>query len=253
MKKSQFIFVLVATLISVVLLSTFWEFWLEKIVFEVFHHELAPESLKIRLEYVISITVFVIISLIIPAVIGFRLIADDEKLKEKIKRLSEEDYLTALYNRRKIHEIIENEIIRSNRYNSDFAVILMDIDNFKAINDTLGHNTGDKVLVRFAKILRKTIRESDIASRWGGEEFLIICPETTMAGALSLAEKLRSNVEKNGFKNVANVTASFGVAGIERGDSVKSLIHRADKVLYSAKNAGKNRVMSQANIPLTKN
>jgi diguanylate cyclase (GGDEF)-like protein len=243
MKKSQFIFVLLATLITVIFLSTVWEFWLENIIFSFLFDEYESENLSIRFEYVISIAVFVFISLIFPAVIGYKLLDNDEKMKEKIKRLSEEDYLTSLYNRRKIHEIINNEIIRANRYSSTFAVIMLDIDNFKTINDSLGHNAGDKVLVQFSNVLMQTKRESDIASRWGGEEFLIFCPETTIDGAMFLAQKLRTNIEKIEFENASNITASFGVAGIEQGDDVQSLIHRADKFLYSAKKAGKNRVI----------
>jgi diguanylate cyclase (GGDEF)-like protein len=242
MNKNQLIVVLITTLVSVIFLSTVWEFWLEGFIGGVFHEDHEVESLSIKLEYVISITVFVSLSLILPAIAGFKLIENDEKLQEKIKRLSEEDYLTKLYNRRKIHETIETEIKRSRRYNSAFAVLLLDIDNFKSINDTYGHNTGDKVLVQFANIIRHTIRESDIASRWGGEEFLVICPETTTDGAISLAEKIRYNIERNNFDEAGKITASIGVAGIEHGDNVKSLIFRADEALYSSKKAGKNRV-----------
>ena len=243
MKKSQFLFILLATLITVIFLSTVWEFWLENVIFGLLFDDHEPENLGIRFEYIISIAVFVFISLIFPAVVGYKLLENDEKLKEKIKRLSEKDYLTSLYNRRKIHEIIENEIIRSNRYSSAFAVIMLDIDNFKTINDTFSHNAGDKVLVQFSKVLMQTKRMSDIAGRWGGEEFLILCPETTIDGALFLARKLRTNIEKNEFENTSNITASFGVADIEQGDDVQSLIHRADEFLYSAKRAGKNRVI----------
>ena len=243
MKKNQFILVLTATLVTVIFLSTAWEFWLEELIGGVFHDEQESESLAVRLEYVISITIFVALSLIVPAVSGFKLIENDEKMQEKIKRLSEEDYLTKLYNRRKVHEIIETEIVRSRRYNSPFAVLLLDIDDFKKINDTFGHNAGDKVLVKFSSIIGQTIRESDISGRWGGEEFLVICPETTIDGAISLAEKLRENIDNNKLKIADNITASIGVAGIQHGDNVKSLIHRADKALYSAKKSGKNRVI----------
>ena len=243
MKKNQFIFVLVATLLTVIFLSTLWEFWLENFIGGAFHEEHETEDLSVKLEYVISISIFVILSLIFPAAAGYKLIKNDEKMKAEIKRLSEEDYLTKLYNRRIINEIIEKEIIRSSRYNSAFAIILMDIDDFKIINDTFGHNTGDKVLVQFSNTLKQTIREADIAGRWGGEEFLVICPETNLYGAISLAEKLRANIENSEFQNAGHVTASFGVAGIRHGDNVKSLIQRADNFLYSAKEAGKNNVM----------
>ncbi len=246
MNKSQFIFVLIATLLTVIFLSTAWEFWLEDLVGGSFHKDHETESLNIRLEYVISITIFVALSLIMPAVIGYNLIGNDEKMREQIKRLSEEDYLTMLYNRRKVHEIIEKEIIRSSRYSSAFSVILIDIDDFKNINDTFGHNAGDKVLVQFSSIIAQTIRESDIAGRWGGEEFLIICPEASIDGALALAEKLRINIAKNKFEDAGNLTASLGVATNENNDNVKSLVQRADESLYLAKKAGKNKVMGGA-------
>ncbi len=244
MNKHNFNLVLIATLVSVIFLSSLWEFWLEDVFVFDPDGDNRPESLMVRLEYVISITIFVAISLIFPTMVGYRLIENHQKMSEEIKRLSEEDYLTKLYNRRKIHEVIDNEISRSKRYNSTFAVILLDIDNFKNTNDSFGHNTGDKVLVEISDIIRRTIRESDISSRWGGEEFLVFCPQTTSEGAFSLAEKLRINIEQNEFEDVGYKTASFGVARIEHGDSVQSLIHRADEALYSAKNSGKNMVMA---------
>lgn len=246
MKKTQFFFVLIAAFLSIVFLSIAWEFWLEDIILKALSIEHEVESLRMRLEYVISIILFVAISLIYPAFAGYKLIGEAEKQAEEIKRLSEEDYLTALYNRRKIHDVIEKEIIRSKRYDSAFSVILLDVDNFKTINDEYGHTIGDKVLVKFSKILRQTIRESDVAGRWGGEEFLIICPETTINGASSLAEKLRAEIEKSDFENVGNVTSSFGVASMKHDDSLQRLIQRADEVLYAAKNAGKNRVVTTA-------
>jgi len=244
MKRNHFNFVLIATLLSVILLSALWEFWLEDIIGPFFGHDHRSESFWVRLEYVISITVFVTISLIFPTMVGYRLIGHHEKLTEKIRRLSEEDYLTKLYNRRKIHEVIENEILRSRRYNSTFAIILFDIDNFKTTNDTFGHNAGDKLLAEIAIIIRQTIRESDIAGRWGGEEFLVFCPQTGSDGAFALAEKLRTNIEKHEFEQVGYKTASFGVADIEHDDNVQSLINRADEALYAAKNSGRNMVLA---------
>jgi diguanylate cyclase (GGDEF)-like protein len=243
MKRTHFNLVLIATLVSVIILSSAWEFLFENLIGASVDAEHEPESLSRRLEYVISITVFVVISVIFPAMVGYKLIENQEKLTDKIKRLSEEDYLTKLHNRRKIHEILENEISRSKRYNSTFAVILLDIDNFKITNDKFGHNAGDQVLVQITDIIRKTIRESDIASRWGGEEFLVFCPHTNNDGAFSLAEKLRNNIEKKEFGEAGYKTSSFGVAQIEHADTVQSLVQRADEALYSAKNSGKNMVM----------
>jgi len=243
MKKTHFYFVLIATLLTVIILSSAWEFLFEDVVSTAIDDDHEPESLSKRLEYVISISAFVAISLVVPAVIGFKLIDNHQKLTDKIKRLSEEDYLTKLSNRRKIHEVTENEISRSKRYNSTFAIILLDIDNFKITNDEFGHNTGDQLLIQISDIIRHTIRESDIASRWGGEEFLIFCPHTNIDGAFSLAEKLRINIEKHEFEDVGYKTSSFGVAQIEHADTVQSLIQRADEALYSAKKSGKNMVM----------
>jgi diguanylate cyclase (GGDEF)-like protein len=243
MKKNHFNLVLVATWLSVILLSAMWEFWLEDIIGPFFGHDHRSESIWTRIEYVISITVFVTISLILPTMLGYRLIDNHEKLTEKIKRLSEEDYLTRLYNRRKLHEVIESEILRSRRYNNTFAIILLDIDNFKTTNDMFGHNIGDKILVEIANIIRQTIRESDIAGRWGGEEFLVFCPQTSSEGAFALAEKLRINIEKHEFEEVGYKTGSFGVARIEHGDNVQALINRADQALYTAKESGKNMVL----------
>lgn len=244
MTKKYFNLVLLATLISVVILSISWEFALEDFFGNLIDGEHASEPLSRRFEYVVSITVFVGISLIFPAIVGYRLIENRERLNDEIKRLSEEDYLTKLSNRRKIHEVIENEIMRSKRYNSTFAVILLDIDNFKTTNDSFGHNAGDKVLVQISEIILKTIRESDIASRWGGEEFLIFCPHTNVDGAFSLAEKLRSNIEKSEFEDAGYKTASLGVTHVEHGDTVQNMIHRADEALYSAKHSGKNMVVA---------
>jgi len=244
MNKNHFNLVLLAALVSVILLSSAWEFFLEDLFGHVVDHEHETEDLPRRLEFVFSITVFVALSLIFPAMVGYKLIDNQNMLTQKIKLLSEEDYLTKLSNRRKIHEVIENEISRSKRYNSTFAIILLDVDNFKTTNDNFGHNVGDQVLVELSDIIRRTIRESDIASRWGGEEFLVFCPHTNVDGAFALAEKLRTNIESNEFDDVGYKTASFGVTHIEHGDTVERLIHRADEALYSAKHSGKNMVVA---------
>jgi diguanylate cyclase (GGDEF)-like protein len=245
MNKNHFSSVLLAALSSVIVLSTCWEFWLEDVFASVVMNEHEPESFGKRVEYVISITVFVAISLIFPAMVGFRLIDNHNRLIDEIKRLSEQDYLTGLDNRRKIHEIIEHEILRSKRYDSVFTVILIDIDDFKATNDTFGHNAGDQLLIDISDVIRRTIRESDNVGRWGGEEFLVFCPETGLDGAISIAEKLRSNIEATMFALAGYKTASLGVARVNPGDTVKSLISRADNALYAAKTSGKNKVISE--------
>jgi diguanylate cyclase (GGDEF)-like protein len=120
-------------------------------------------------------------------------------------------------------------------------VILLDIDRFKEINDKYGHAKGDRVLKATADLLRKTIRNADSAGRWGGEEFLVVCPETDLAGAGALAEKLRMAFADTQFPEGIHRTASFGVA-VFQGEGVEELVGRADDALYAAKEAGRNRV-----------
>lgn len=170
-------------------------------------------------------------------------LAKEEALRA-LDRLSSTDKLTQLYNRTKLDEILETECLRIKRYNDYvFAVILLDIDHFKQVNDTHGHLAGDRTLVHFAKILQANLRQSDVAGRWGGEEFLIICPHTNGTGARFLAEKLRTVIAANIIDHVGVVTASFGVTQFTNADSIDSLLGRADHALYSAKNSGRNRVV----------
>ena len=167
------------------------------------------------------------------------------QLKDKNKELKQiaiTDKLTKLYNRVKLDESLLKELKRAKRYNHPFGLILVDIDNFKVVNDSYGHLVGDKVLKELASILTHYTREIDICGRWGGEEFMIICPETNYEGIGKLAELLRHKVESNEFEHVKTVTASFGIAEFKPTDSFDSVILKADKALYNAKHAGKNCV-----------
>jgi diguanylate cyclase (GGDEF)-like protein len=242
MKHSDFYLILVAALLSVLALSSLWEFWLEDIIIVRFFAVNEPESLSERWEYVGSIMFFAVISLILPTVYGRKLIARQQTLNDELKRISEKDYLTALYNRRKMMEVLETEIKRCKRYQCHFSFVMLDIDHFKQTNDTLGHEIGDKLLREFALLVRESVRESDTVGRWGGEEFAVVCPETTLAGAESLAEKLRINIEAKVFNGIGHKTASFGVAGLRDNETAQDIIVRADGALYSAKQSGRNRV-----------
>ncbi|QOY54740.1 diguanylate cyclase [Candidatus Sulfurimonas marisnigri] len=170
--------------------------------------------------------------------------------KEELKSLYVLDSLTKLYNRVKIDEIIDIEIQRINRYinNSVFSIIIIDIDHFKSINDTHGHLVGDTVLEEFALILKNNARATDYVGRWGGEEFIIICIETDANGAMSVAEKLRTSIEKFDFTTVGHKTASFGVASSTKGIDAKTILDNADKALYRAKNNGRNQVINYSNL-----
>ena len=167
-------------------------------------------------------------------------------LIDELKALSVTDRLTGLVNRNKLDEVIDAEVKRSKRYGSSFGVILLDIDHFKRVNDTHGHQVGDDVLIAFAKILRQNTRDIDTVGRWGGEEFLIICPQTDLNELAQVAEKLRSVVEGHAFPVVQSKTASFGIAVHNPQEGVNELIARSDEALYRAKNNGRNCVEQSA-------
>ncbi len=165
-----------------------------------------------------------------------------EKKNKVLQYISNVDDLTNIFNRRKLNEILEIEYDRCKQSNREISLILMDVDLFKSINDTFGHNVGDKVLAQLGEILKNNVSQSDKAGRWGGEEFLIICPETESEGALMLAEKIRKVISNYDFKLDYNVTCSFGVATSIETDTITDLMLKADKGLYKAKKGGRNRV-----------
>ena len=152
------------------------------------------------------------------------------------------DYLTGINNRRAISETLENEISRVRRYKKSVALLLIDVDYFKKINDQHGHDVGDKVLCAIANIIRSSVRTSDMPARWGGEEFLVILPETDVAGARVVAERIRIGVASHRFPNLNQVTLSIGIAGMKLEDDSNTLIKKTDLALYRAKEAGRNRV-----------
>lgn len=242
MKLRQYYVVIALVFVSVVALSILWEFFLEDLIGGTLLHSHKAKSRTERWEYIHSIAIFVIISLVIPLFYGRRLIAQHETLHTQISRMAAEDSLTGLYNRRKINELIQHEIERSERYKKGFSVIIIDIDYFKRVNDRHGHLAGDELLKIFAQILKDTIRHTDKVGRWGGEEFVVLCPETNLEGATSLANKIRQKINSATFNNYGQQTASFGITCYQQGDTMDSMISHADEALYAAKNAGRNRV-----------
>lgn len=151
------------------------------------------------------------------------------------------DGLTGLFNRRYMDIVLKKEFNRCTRYKKRMSICILDIDNFKMINDIYGHQFGDKVLQNLAKELKVVLREEDIACRYGGEEFLLILPETNGQGAKILSERIRTNLAKIDLFKEKNITFSCGVATIPSSAyDVQSLIHSADKALYEAKFSGKN-------------
>ncbi|MFP4509765.1 MAG: diguanylate cyclase [Spirochaetaceae bacterium] len=167
---------------------------------------------------------------------------DLQRKNAELTHRSITDSLTGLNNRMKIEHVLRHELQRVRRHEVPLSIILMDIDHFKRVNDTLGHGIGDSVLAGIADVLQSRIRETDTVGRWGGEEFLIVCPLTAADECATLAEVLRERVENHPFGFDHTVTASFGVASYVSGDEPETLVHHADMALYAAKNAGRNRV-----------
>lgn len=160
----------------------------------------------------------------------------------ELERLSTIDHLTEAFNRSKIDELVQREIERSRRYQRDMSIIIIDIDHFKEVNDLNGHQIGDRLIKEIVTVIRENIRQTDYLGRWGGEEFLIVCPETDLPCVQIMAEKLRTKIEEFNFSIVKHKTASFGIACLTPVDDEESLIKRADDSLYFAKNNGRNRV-----------
>lgn len=170
-------------------------------------------------------------------------VTDRVTLEAKLRQLSVTDPLTDIYNRRELDRVLNQEFQRGQRYGYSFSVILIDIDHFKIINDTYGHDVGDSTLRAIANALRETTRQTDVLGRWGGEEFLIICPSTDLTGASHLANILRDRVANLTLQDVKPVTISIGVASLDANDiKISDILKRADRALYDAKRNGRNQV-----------
>lgn len=166
-----------------------------------------------------------------------------EEAHREMQRLAVTDQLTGLYNRVKIDDVLNSELSRRSRQPAPLSVIMLDIDDFKPINDQYGHRKGDEVLINFARVLASRSRRTDCLGRWGGEEFLIVCPNTDLPAAERLAEDLRRAIASHPFELHQHLTASLGVAECQSGETPETLVERADVALYSAKQQGRNRVM----------
>ena len=166
-----------------------------------------------------------------------------ENIKDDFEKLATTDALTNIHNRYSIMNILSNEINRSNRYNSSLSILMYDIDHFKTVNDTYGHDIGDKVLISLSNLVSSHIRDVDYIGRYGGEEFLIIMPNTSLADASTYAERLRKTVEKYYFEEIGKLTISIGI--VEREDeNINVMFKRVDNLLYESKNNGRNKITS---------
>lgn len=180
-------------------------------------------------------------------VILFHDISERKKVEKELLEMALHDRLTGLYNRRSFDDKMENEIKRTERYDKNLSLLMIDIDHFKKINDTYGHQAGDEVLKKLATVIVKCIRNSDYAARYGGEEFTVILPETTLEQAAVMAERIREAIATTQFTLLSHtdkihLTVSIGLSTYRENSSVEELINAADTALYKAKKSGRNQV-----------
>lgn len=179
------------------------------------------------------------------------LLARNEELElvnDQLREMAAHDPLTGLYNRRHFEELLGQLFAEATRYGTDLTCMMIDLDRFKQINDTLGHPAGDKVLELTAEVLRKVLRHSDLSARYGGDEFVALLPRTNPADARASARRIVTNFKielRNRLPNCKDVTLSLGLASIEQGQppTAEALVRLADQALYLAKAGGKNRIM----------
>ena len=166
--------------------------------------------------------------------------------RQELEHLAQHDNLTGAWSRRRIEEAAQQEMLRKTRYGHPVSLIFIDLDHFKRVNDGHGHATGDEVLKTFCDIAQKCMRSTDLLGRWGGEEFVIVTPNSGLMIAILLAERIRKAIMAFEFRGVGYVTASFGVAEYREDDTWESWLCRSDAALYAAKEGGRNRVITDA-------
>jgi diguanylate cyclase (GGDEF)-like protein len=183
-------------------------------------------------------------------VLGFALAWRNRQLKEhnkELMRLSQTDTLTQLYNRAKIEQELINEVKRAQVLGVPLTILLIDIDHFKQINDSFGHGVGDEVLVQFASLMKSVLRKGDAIGRWGGEEFLVLCKNTSENEAHNVALRMQEVIARHLFVTRKKHTISIGLATLREGDTPYMVISRADEALYCAKNNGRNKICFASN------
>ncbi|MBR3458764.1 MAG: GGDEF domain-containing protein, partial [Selenomonadaceae bacterium] len=170
--------------------------------------------------------------------------AELESANRKLAMLASQDRLTEIFNRGEIEQRLKLSVRGMREMGKPLSVIMLDLDNFKSINDTFGHEMGDLVLKTAARVLRENIRASDAAGRWGGEEFLVVLPGAALESAVEVAERIRETLSSKSLLPDRQVTASLGVAEVREGEEYKPFYQRLDANLYTAKHSGKNCVVS---------
>jgi diguanylate cyclase (GGDEF)-like protein/PAS domain S-box-containing protein len=168
-----------------------------------------------------------------------------KRTEDLLRGMVDRDPLTNAYNRSSLYDFLESEVLRVQRYGGALSVIMFDIDQFKEINDDLGHVAGDRVLVAIAQLVREQLRGIDRLCRYSGEEFFIIAPGTGLRHAIALAERLRSLIGAASFDTTARVSCSFGVCGCEDDENADALVRRVDDLMYKARRSGRSSVVSE--------
>ncbi|MGO2513908.1 transporter substrate-binding domain-containing diguanylate cyclase [Marinomonas polaris] len=168
---------------------------------------------------------------------------DIEEKNKELNRLALTDNLTTLFNRRKLEELIQAEIDKGYHVDNSFCLSILDIDHFKEVNDKYGHQRGDSVLVEIASVLKDSLRITDYVGRYGGEEFIIIFPESSIEDVKLIIEGVRLKIAQYDFEGIEHKTASFGLTAFKAGDTIEAVVKRADNALYEAKESGRNRVV----------
>ncbi|OMH39380.1 GGDEF domain-containing protein [Motiliproteus sp. MSK22-1] len=199
--------------------------------------DLAEQYEEWEIDEIIPLFFTIALSLII---FSLRRWSEMRRLYNEVHKLSITDPLTGLYNRRHFNETLNLEIERSKRTGTQLSIIILDVDYFKKINDIQGHNIGDRVLCQFSSILTEVTRKIDTVARWGGEEFIILCPHTSLGNAEAIAEKLMSAIHDFEFDRVGKITATIGAVSACPDETSASIINRADVCLYKGKNNGRN-------------
>jgi len=164
---------------------------------------------------------------------------------KELERLATTDSLTSLNNRRRFQELLADEVVRARRYLQEFSIVIMDIDDFKRINDSCGHKAGDEILAEFGALIKRCARASDVTARYGGDEFVMLLPCTAGDSAIAAAERIRAVVERCAFPRRKKLTVSMGVASFPRdAEDGEELMAKADEALYAAKRLGKNKAIA---------
>ncbi|MCW8916619.1 MAG: diguanylate cyclase [Magnetovibrio sp.] len=208
-----------------------------KVLVQTLSHVMASQDFKTRIPHGATVDEFEKINFSINNLLSYT----DTLIEEK-EFLANTDNLTGILNRRSFTEGVQKELDRKKRYGGSLGLAVCDIDHFKAVNDTFGHNVGDQVLKYFASLLQAQLRQSDLLGRWGGEEFVILVPQAKEDNLRALGEKLRACIEEADFPGVGSISCSIGLAEVRSTETFEDIFRRADDALYKAKNNGRNRI-----------